>query len=37
MLPALIATWLPNHDNSGMQQGFFQNLPLKGEGIYFLF
>jgi len=28
MLPALIATWLPNHDNGGMRQVFFHNPPL---------
>jgi hypothetical protein len=33
MLPALIATWLPNHDNGGMRKGFFHSLPLtRGVG-----
>jgi hypothetical protein len=32
MLPALIATWLPNHDNGGMRKGFFHSFPFsKGD------
>jgi len=33
MLPALTATWLPNHDNGGMQQGFFHNPPFSKGGL----
>jgi hypothetical protein len=37
MLPALIATWLPNHDKGGMSKEFFHSFPLIKGGIGKLF
>jgi hypothetical protein len=33
MLPALNATWLPNHDNGGVGERIFSQPPFKKGGL----